>query len=40
MTLSISFKVRDEQNLQIRLLCGGVVCFNVARSLKLMETEA
>ena len=33
LTLSVSFKVRDEQNLQIRVLCGSVVYFNVARWL-------
>ena len=33
LTLSVSFKVREEQNLQIRLLCGSVVYFTVARWL-------
>ena len=34
LTLSVSFNVRDEQKLQMRLLCGGLVCFNVVRPLK------
>ena len=38
LTLSVSFTEREEQNLQIRLLCGSVVCFNVASSLNKMET--
>ena len=33
LTFSGSFKGRDKQNLQIRLLCGSITCFNVARSL-------
>lgn len=38
LTLSVSLTEREEQNLQIRLLCGSVVCFNVASSLNKMET--
>ena len=39
LTLSVSFKVRDEQKLQIRLLCGGVVVRSLTDKWKQKHTS-